>query len=230
MTSLIVISLPMKRLLSFLLLHLTLCTSCKKGETPCRKIGAHEFIVPVEYQPAVDTLHVGDTLVVESKFSSKMYDRATKAHYILKDVDFAAFLVIMDIADSANSQGIYDFTILVDSTFSPRLTEYSSGGVRFNFEYLFNNNEYSFKTKFICQKPGFYYVAFSSSLEVRGSDESFDDQCRNKKWIPVFEWTNRRAGNENLLLASNDTLVNRWLTRPATYIHENAGFAFYVEE
>lgn len=208
-----------------------LITSCKKN-SECDFNGPYEFQLPVALAPATDTLHVGDTIFVESRFSNMVFERKTQRAYKLENFSFYPTTAIQNVGINPAVSGIYDFELLIDTTFNYQIQNFSSGSSYLTGEYDYTGTEYILNFRFICKKKGLYYFNHNTFLvSGPGEDQDFPGKCDGKRVHSYSTTNNEVNSNMDLLRESPDPLYNDIIfQKPQQRFYDNGGYVFYVVE
>lgn len=115
--------------------------------------------VPVDIYPAKDTLNVGDTLWMETRFSDVVQSVGGGNEQYANGV-FCAGAFMLEIIPSGTSAGatVEDATLHFKRLVKTGVEVSSSGITHCNVQAIYRNNEYQLKIGFVALKTGIFYL------------------------------------------------------------------------
>ena len=202
--------------------------SCVKKE--CQIAGGyHIFEIPVNFSPTVDTIHLGDTIDVESRFNQLVYDRSTDQSYLLENFQLTSESRIIKIDENpANRAALENFEVIVGDKYDLNPINYSSGTIGLIGKYESFDGEYSVQYKLIPKVKGLY--VFSHNCLVLDENQFFEGKCPNVLVgaLPIINNSDSEGNNVDILLNSPDPHYSEWiLVNPEDRF--NGSYAFYVK-
>ncbi len=221
----------MKNFNFLFLVFLLFTPSC--GKKDCQFGGAYQFEIPITLSPVKEIYKIGDTISISSQFSDQVYEAQTDQFYSLTDFKFYPEISIGEISDSIINRGaLNDFEVIVD-TLKYDFTKFffSSGGISYDSEYLYEEGAYSLAYRIIPKVAGLYVFGQDSNTDYLDEHQGFSGKCSNKV-VNVRTILNNRTSN-NMHLAK-DSPIHHYNTRifqnPEERFFSFGLFIFYVEE
>ena len=192
-------------IIGFALLYLF--SSCHK---PKNEYVGMAFKLPITITPSKDTINVGDTLNVEASIADSMREELSGNYYKLKNFDFktrAGFLTFLNNSTSLflsqQPGAVNSFGILNEIGSITPLSE-TFGAVKF----LYENNTFRMKTKFVAKQKGLFAINFSSDYVGKNTQLNFIDlgqTASGGKKIAVLNniWYSVNNGNTDFGILKN---------------------------
>lgn len=217
---------------SLSILLLIAYSSCNKLNNNCNFVGNYEFVMPFTLSPAKEVYHIGDTITISSFVDNPIYDRKTDKEYYLKNFKFhlVSYLYYLD----TNLNGYSDFnrfSLLVDSSFTLEVFNYSDGHNSILGQYNYKDNRYNFEFKLIAKEKGGYFFTQGSHINYYDADTHFEGKCNNKDNDAVFYMNDRMLNNAFLLLeAEDESYINVYNNKLDEKYLDLGGYCFKVVE
>jgi hypothetical protein len=198
----------------------------------CRDIaGGYIFEVPVTLKPTDDTIRIGDTLSISSRFTNNVFEQNTQDSFLLDDFKFFPSVAIYKIDENpANEDGLANFEHLISDEFNFDYQRFSQGASGLLGEYTYNGEQYWLEFLLVADSVGLYYLEYGISPDLISQD--FMNKCRNVSITTGSVSLNRgEDGNISLLERSPDTHYSQWiLQNPSERFYKFGGYCFYVVE
>jgi hypothetical protein len=205
--------------MKYLSLFLLLCVvSCKLIDTNnCYR--EYLFEIPFTTSPTQDTLHIGDTLWINSYFSNRLVDLNTNDTLLVDNIDFNTDWGIARI-DMPHYKHADDYFQYVPS----------EGDISNNFfglalHYDYYDNYYHFKLGIIPDSVGNYRMHFIT-LTI-DNEINLDNDCDDEFFFVHYKMNELTGNNYHLLEQSPDTSIS---TSSYEEFIIYGGYAFVVTE
>lgn len=205
--------------------------SCKKNKE-CGFDGPYEFQLPVSFTPAVDTLHIGDTIFIESRFSNMVFERKTQKSYKLEAFSFYPQSDVRKVDRNPAEPGLEYFEFIIDTSYNYEVFQYGDGTSDIIGQYKYEKNKYELEYQLVCRVSGLYYFNHNTFLvNGPGEEQDFPGKCKGKLVHSYSTTNNAENNNMDLLRNSPDLLYNQKIfEKPQERFHDNGGYVFYVVE
>lgn len=211
--------------------------SCEKNNS-CNFEGFYEFKVPISLAVLSDTVHLGDTIILQANFSDQVYETKTNREYLLKDFKFYPATSIFRIdTDPPNDDDLYsviddDFEIILDSVkYDYQIFRYSDGSSALIGQYKYQNGRYNLIVKVIPLRTGLYTLRHINRVGSYDERQNFKDKCSDKFSEAHTVLNNDENTNIEFLHDSPRDYWNSWvLEKPGDRYYQAGGYTFYVVE
>lgn len=160
-------------------------TSCRKDKDIYEEV-LFEFEIPLNITPGIDTVKVGQELMLIADFSDSLFDVYSQKKYYLPKFDLKIVAVIkklinpiFDIVDQPGATNKFTYTTTIGwlSNFSETFADVN---------WLYENHRYKLTTKLITQETGVFIVRFYHSTGTKGSTSLPQELAPNEPGVKRF--------------------------------------------
>ncbi len=222
----------MKLISTIALFTIITLTSCIKEE----KINCPtSFELPAQVIPYKNLYHIGDTIILISKFSKNIYEDNTKKTYNMENITWPAGFRTFRIDsnnnfDEALRTKINDYFSINDCSDSNfNLFSFSNGGDALSMTYNFKKDTFCLFLTISPKRKGLYIITFGGGLDK--SEQEFEGKCKNVSFNAYGSLNKGKDNNINLLRESPMEHCNTWiLQNPEDRFYKKCYFVLKVIE
>lgn len=176
------------------------------------------FSVPVTFSPSDSILHLGDTITITSRFSSKLWDKDSIDQFIFDSIDFHVLSGLSKIDTFNGTQVSQKFYNLCELKIDTVKYNYRQANISFSFDYFYTGDEYYVEFKMIPKYRGVYYFSFQTIMTYQWDYlkhqkiHSENSGCETEYWIIELMTNNGIGNNKEYLKLSPSSYYNteRW--------------------
>ncbi len=178
----------MKQLLNLILLAITISSStssCNKDNDKYEEI-QFEFLIPLSISPGIDTIYIGQELILSANFSDSLFDVLSQKKYFLPDFKINTVAVIQKLT-TPNYDVVQQPGAMNKFAFFNQVGTFSNFSSTFaDVTFLFQNNEYKLIVKFTPKERGVFILNFFHDPGSKGSTKLPQELAPSEPGIKRF--------------------------------------------
>jgi len=208
---------------------ITLISCIKEEKTNCPT----SFELPAQVIPYKNLYHIGDTIILVSKFSKYVYEVNTKKTYNMENITWPAGFRTFRIDSSNNfddalQSKINDYFSINDcSDLNFSLFSFSNGGDALSMTYKFKTDSFNLSLEISPKREGLFIITFGGGLD--NSEQKFEGKCNNVSFNAYGTLNKGKDNNIDLLGESPMEHCNTWiLQKPDERFYKKRYFVLKV--